>query len=414
MNRTGLRWKRHLLIAGGLFVLAFGIVVARNWTTFALIYDNLTAMNEGKQAAQQVRYPGDLLAYIEAHPDRVSLVAYDAGHDEEGVFFRAEQPRPAASLPNLMLVAEYARRIEAGQLHPEERVPVRAMTPYALPGAGAAQHEGARSQWQARDLIDADSTVALQHAVRAIAQHGDRAATDWFIAHLGRAQVEALPGRFGLEACAPPHPSSGMHLSWNHHAATQPVEARLATYRTMPVDVYTDRVYELTGRLQRDTAFRQREQARLRRRGTDISLRQQRALAQATYPQGTATAYARWMTRLAQDVPPSDSVSAFLQRQLEQVVRADSLQAGGATSTLTIGSKAGAVPGVISFAGYVRYGDGRPPRVVALFMEDVPIGLFYHLMQSGLDRGFYLQILTDDAFFREVRTRLDRPAVAMR
>ena len=395
-------------------ILAMGIVVGRNWTTFSLIYDNMTAMNEGKQAAQQVRYPSDLLAYIEAHPEQVSLVAYDVGRAEEGVFFQAEQPRPVASLPTLMLVAEYARRTAAGELQPKQRVPLDAMAPYALPGAGAEQHERARSQWRTRDVIDADSTVALQHVVQAIAQYGDRAATDWFMAHLGRAQVEALPARLGLAGCAPPHPSSGMHLSWNHHATTQPVEARLATYRTMPAEAYTDRVYELTDRLQRDTAFRQREEERLRRRGTDISLRQQRALAQATYPQGTATAYARWMDRLAQDAPPSDSVSAFVQRQLEQTVQPDSLQAVGTSSTLTIGSKAGAVPGVISFAGYVRYGDGRPPRVVALLMEEVPIGLFYHLLQTGLDRGFYLQLLTDDAFFREVRTRLDSPSMAMR
>jgi hypothetical protein len=293
-------------------------------------------------------------------------------------------------------------------------VPLRAMGPYALPGAGAAQHDSARSQWRTRNLIGPDSTVALRHVIQAIAQYGDRAATDWFMAHLGQAQVEGLPERFGLEGAAPPHPSSGMHLSWNHHAAAQPVEARVATYRTMSADAYTDRVYELTDRLRHDVGFREREQERLRQRGTDISLRQQRALAQVTYPQGTAAAYAQWMSRLAQDVAPSDSVSAFVRRHLERTVQADSLQAEGASSTLTIGSKAGAVPGVISFAGYVRHHDGRPPRVMALLMEDVPIGLFYHLMQTGLDRGFYLQLLTDDAFFQNVRTQLNNPSVAMR
>jgi hypothetical protein len=47
-------------------------------------------------------------------------------------------------------------------------------------------------------------------------------------------------------------------------------------------------------------------------------------------------------------------------------------------------------------------------------MEDVPIGLFYHLMQTGLDRGFYLQLLTDDTFFQTVRTQLSNPSVAAR
>jgi hypothetical protein len=414
MGWTSLRLKHHLFIVGGLLLLAFGIVVARNWTTFALIYDNMTAMNEGKHIAQQVRYPSDLLTYMADHPERVSLVAYDVGAPSEGIFYQAEEPRSMVSVPNLMLLAEYARRTAEGQLRPDRRVPLMAIDPYVLPGAGAAQHQQARAHWRERGWLDADSTVAFQHIVRAIAQFNDRASTDWLISELGRSQVEALPAQLGLGSTAPPRPLSGTHLSWNHHAASRPVEARLAAYQSMAPDTYVDRVYQLTHRLRQDTMFRSQEQERLRQRGTDISLRQQRAFAQATYPHGTAAAYAQWMERLALDASPSDSASAFVRRHLERVVRVDSIQQGEAEAPMIIGSKAGALPGVVSFVGYVRHGDDRPPRVVAVFMEDVPIGLFYHLMQTGIDRGLYVQLLTDDTFFRDARGRLERSTVAAR
>lgn len=420
MGGTKLKLTHHLLIAGALLVVAFAVIVARNWTTFALIYDNMTAMNEGGAMAQQIRYPSDLLDYAADHPEQVSLVAYDVGAEAEGIFYGAEAPRPVVGVPHLMLVAEYARQAAAGQLDPDRRVPLAALDRYALPGAGQAQHRQAKAAWRAAGHLDADSTVALRRVVQAIAQQSDRAAADWLMAHLGRERVAALPAQFGLGTSAPPQPASGTHLSWNHHRAGGTVAARLADFRAMPAASYADRVYQLTALLQADTSFRRQERARLRRRGTDLSLRHQRALAQATYPHGTATAYAGWMARLAQGAFVSDSVSAFLQRRLEQTVAADSVAADAATSdaveapALTIASKAGALPGLVSFVGYVRRGATRPPRVVALFMEGLPIGVFYHLMQTGLDRGLQLQLLTDDAFFQAARDRLHGTPVAAR
>ena len=39
-------------------------------------------------------------------------------------------------------------------------------------------------------------------------------------------------------------------------------------------------------------------------------------------------------------------------------------------------------------------------------MDGLPLGVFYHLLQTGLDRGFLLQLLGDDVFFEQVRERL--------
>lgn len=409
MSSKNLSLTQHLLIAAGLLGVAFVVIVAYNWDTFALIYDNMTAMSEGRPVAEQIRYPEDLLSYIADHPESVSLVAYDVGAEAEGIHYRADVPRPLVSVPRLMLLAEYARQVEGEQLDPRRRVPLDTLDLYALPGAGAERHRQAEAHWRDQGYLDADSTVALRHVIRAIAQFGDRAAADWFIMQLGRDRVDVLPTQFGLEGSEPPRPASGMHLSWNHHAATGTVGDRLADVRAMPAEAYARRVYRLTRTLREEAAFRQAERERLRQRGTGLSLRQQRAFARATYPRGTATAYAGGMARLAEGTWASDSVSAFLQRRMEQPIDSDSVR----TSVTAIASKAGALPGLISFVGYVRWDDDRPPRVAALFMEDLPIGVFYHLLQSGLDRGFQLQLLTDDAFFRTARAQLQDTTVAV-
>lgn len=393
---------RHVLIAGGLLLVAASILVVRSWDTFALMIDNMRAMSEGSQWAQEIRYPEDLLTYIEEHPDGVSLVAYDVDAEAEGIFFRAEQARPLVNVPHLLLLAEYARQAETEALDPERRVPVDAVAHYALPGASEGRHEQTQTHWAEHERVDADSTVALRHVVDAMARFNDGAAADWLIDALGREQVEALPERLGLTRSEPPLPGSGTHLSWNHHAATASVDDRLVRYRNLARDDYADEAYRFARTLRDDADFRRRERKRQRRRGTDLSIRHQRALAQATYPRGTAADYADLMQRLVQGTLHSDSVSAFLQHRIERTVESDTLQEAFAS----IGSKAGAMPGVLSFVGYIRRADGKPPRVVALFMEELPIGVFYHLMQTGLDKGFQLRLLGDDAFFHRVRTRL--------
>lgn len=395
----------HLLIATGLLIAVGAFVVASNWTTFALMYDNLAAMNEGKQVAEQMRHPEDLLSYIADRPEQASLVAYDVGAREEGLFYRAEKRRPVVHLPHLLLLAEYARQVEANQLDPERQVSLDSMALYALPGAGRGSHEQARAHWRMESLFRADSAVALRHVIDALPRFGDEAAADWLITAFGREQVQALPDRWDLRASDPPLPSSGVHLSWSH----LPEDDAPAQRGRIERDAYTDQVYHLVQTLRRDTSFRRREHQQLRQRGTGLSIRDQRARVQQTYPEGTAADYADLFARIADGTLGAPPVAQILQDHLESPIEGDSIEAPIRALSTTVG----ATPGVISFVGYARSAKNRPPRVAALLLEDLPIGLFYHLVQTDLDKGFQLRLLSDPEFFKRVRETLsEKPSAA--
>jgi len=365
------------------------------------MYANVTAMNEGRQVAEEMRRPDDLLGYLSNHPEQASLVAYEVGARGNGLFYQSDVRRPVVNTSHLLLLAEYARRVEAGQLDPDRRVSLDSLGVYALPGAGLGNHEEALAHWQAEDQLSPDSTVALRHAIGALPQFGDPAVADWFMATLGRPEVQSLPERWGLGSSDPPLPGSGVYLSWTEpspSAAADPTRR----YRSMSRAAYTEHAYRRARRLRRDSAFRARTRHRLRRRGSGLSVPDQRRLVRMTYPKGTAADYADLLARGLSGRLGSDSVSSFVRRHLESSVETDSLDAPIAA----LGTDVGAMPGVISFVGYVRYADDRPPRVAALFLEDLPIGLFYHVLQTSLDKGFQLRLLTDPTFFRNVRTRL--------
>lgn len=399
------RIATHLLGAAVLLLGVVTYVTARNWETFALMYDNATAMNEGGAVAEDLRRPEDLLGYIAAHPDQASLATYEVGARAEGLFFRARVRRPVVNTSHLLLLAEYARRVEAGHVTPSRPVPLDTLATYALPGAGQDQHEEARARWRREGFVE-EGRVALRHVVDAVAGFGDPAAADWLMATLGRSRVATMPRRWGLADSDPPMPNSGLYLSWSHHAQTTSVAARLEAYRDQSRTAYADRVYRLARTLRRDSSFRRAERKRLRRRGTALSLRDQRALARATYPAGTAADYADFLGRLLRD--SSSAAARFVTRQIETVVENDSTR----TAIASIGTHTGAMPGLISFVGYVRFAGDRPPRVATLFLEGLPMGVFYHLVQTGLDKGFQLRLLSDPAFFRRVRERLAGSAAA--
>lgn len=402
------RFTKHLLLAAGLLLGVVAYVVGSNWDTFAVMYDNLTAMREGGQVAEEMRYPEDLLEYVAAHPEKASLATYAVGARDRGVFFQADVRRPVSSATHLLLLAEYARQVEADQLDSNRRVALDSLAVYALPGGGRGAHEQALARWREEDYVRDDSTVALRRVVDAITQFGDDAAADWFMTLLGRTRVEALPRQWGLSGSDPPMPSSGLYLSWSNHTQTTSVPARLQSYRALSRTAYADRVYRLVDTLRHSPSFRQIERERLDQRGTSLGIRDQRALARATYPSGRAADYADFLARSLQGTLDPPAAARFITSRIETPVESDSMQ----TSIAAVGTRAGAMPGIISFVGYVRYAKDRPPRVASLFLEGLPIGVFYHLVQTGLDKGFQLRLLSDPAFFRRVRERLSGSAAA--
>jgi hypothetical protein len=379
----------HLLVLGALVLAGLGIAVGRNWEAVTLMTDNVGAMGEGAAQAEQLRYPRDLVDYLAAHPERASLVAYDVGAPEAGVWYRADALRPVVQLAHGRLLAAYVRERAAGRLDTTRRVPLDSVARYAMPGAAAQSFAETRRRWAERGALRPDSTVALPAVARAAVRHNDPAAADALLAALGRAAVARPVAGLPPGARAMPRPRSGLQLSWMH-----------ASGDTIAAPV--DRAYQMFARLRADTAFRRRQYERLSTRGSGLTLRQQRARGAQSLPRGTAGGYARLFGRIATGTAAPPEQADRMQALLERPVSADTL----GLSVRSVASLGGALPGTISLTGYARRPDGRPPRVVVLLLEDLPMGVFYHLLQTGLDKGLQLRLFSDNAFFEQVRQRL--------
>jgi hypothetical protein len=409
-----LSFKKHLLAAGLLLVLALAWIGVRNWDAIAVMVDNAAALNEGGEAAADIRSPDDLVAYLAEHPETVSLAVYDVGRRGEGLFLRADTPRAVPSLPKLQVAAEYHRRVHAGETDPEEPVAIDSVGVFSLPGITADGHRRALDTLAARGQVAPDSTVARRHWVDAALNLGDAAALDWILTAWGRETVRALPARAGLTDSDPPLPVTGRYLAWTESTATAAAEAAApgirgtgADGRTAPppgaaadafsADAFFDDAFRWAHRLRTDAAFRGRVRDRLRAEGTGLRLRDQADLASDGFPTATARDYASWLARIAGSrFPPVERFRADWERPLT----ADTAQ----TAFTHLASRSGAYPGLLAVAGYARRSGDAPPRVAVLLIEDLPLAVLYHLLQTGIHKGLQLQLLAEAAYADRVRS----------
>ena len=399
MSRSRLGCGTHLLIALGLFVAAIAVIGYQNRDTVSMMWANVTAMNEGMSLTEELRYPEDVLDYMEAHPETSSLVAYTIGRKEAGIMMNAEAPHPLVNVPNVAALWAYTQAVDSGELDAQARVPVEAVSRRALPGINERPHERTRRRWSETGRIDADSTVAIADIAAAVARFNDAPALDWLLSRLDRRAVQMRVEALGWPAAATPVPQSGLYLEWAQSASALHREATGETPR-----IGRDAVHDAAVRYATDTTYAREIRDTFRTRGTNLTLRDQRRMAQATLPRASAADVASAFAQMAQTPANQPLGSAYA--MLSRSTGIDTLSTG----VQRVASEGGALPGVISFAGVAHYADDRPPRVVVLSLEDVPLAVFYHLLQSGFDQGLALRLLGDDAFFEATRARIHQTA----
>ncbi len=362
---------RHLLLIAGLLCVAVGVFVAANWDVVARFARDAGSIREGAEAAEAMDTPADVLAWVRAH-EGASFVVWDVATGSAVVSVRPDVRRPVAGLTGLLLAAELARRGGAG-LDTATVLPASAVERRWLPGVEAERDR---------------APVSLADLARQ-ALGSDRAAADVLLWTLGREATDALPARLGLDDVEGPLPLDGLLLAWAPADRPGPRQAQVAEFLRLGRAAQRDSAFSQSQAYVKSRAYRAAEQVRLERGGLGISRDDQRAAARATFPRGTARAYARLLARAARgdlvDPGTSDVFLNFVARPAT-----DSLRSRDGRRLGVVG---GGFPGLLGTAGVY---EGRGGRVAVLLLEDVPNAVLFHLAQTGLDTALVLDALLGD------------------
>lgn len=284
-----------------------------------------------------------VLAYIKKHPRDVALVT-------DGIRHNADRAAPAASSIKIIHLAAYADGVKAGRISPRERVPVSRWNAYHVPGTDGGAHEAALKR------LNPGKTVTLDQLVSAMIEESDNAAADLLRDRLGPARlnriaktrVESINGNM-LRAFAgcrlPADACLKKHVrSGGQITPRLPSYQRQADWAETVTRVRPAVLHRVLGRLSKDP---------------------------------TARKHLEWPMR----------------------------QPGADPSKLRIGTKGGALPGVISEAMYTAL-PGEKTRHTVFALRRLPEQTWLSGLRSYAHQQFIVKVATDPAFRARVRAAL--------
>jgi hypothetical protein len=363
------------------------ISFARNWSDFS----------DGSVEAKQLRNVPDVLDYIALHKDEISLVAFEVGNEANGIYLNADTLRPLAGTVELQVLLGYGALVARGELEADAPVRLADWERYWLPRTDGGAHEYSVRALEEKGAVK-DGSVRLEDLALMMVRYNDDAAADYLMNKLGRARVDALPMQLGMPDEEPAWPLSGQILSWQNTQLSEPAARLAKLYTGMARKSYAARAWQLSAALAAPARFRQ-ERERLEDEGLTLRLGEQALLTRVTSPRGRARAYAELMVRVAKgEVEGAELARSALAWPLQKPELKEQFD--------SVGTKPGSLPGLLTSAYYARPKGQDKVRVLALFLDKLPIAVWLQLMQKFLHQRFELQLLNDDAFFEQVKQRL--------
>ena len=245
---------------------------------------------------------------------------------------------PLASVRKVITLGAYAVGVANGVFDPDEAIAVSAVERWYWPDTDGGAHERAREWW-------GSDTVPLSTVAEAMIRFSDNAAADYLLDRVGAEGVDSFAHRTGLSAQEPILPALGEFRAW-HRSPERWIALGAG-----------ERVAE---------AWRDARSRHTAAEDAEIDVATQRRCA-AVGCRATPREWANLMSHLARgDGLPAATVEVI--RRLLEVGGVAPDPADG-----RFGRKGGDLPGVLTFAGYVRDRAGdRPDVAVAFFLQDLP------------------------------------------
>lgn len=304
----------------------------------------------------------DLVRYLEAHPDRYSLAAWNVGDEDGGLFHDADALVPLASTVKLIPLVLASGALADGGWQADEPIDVE---PFYLPGTDGDAHRRASA-------VDG-GTRTVAGAVHGMIRFSDNAATDALLLKLGREALTSFAP--GLPS---PHPLMGTHL--------------LAVEGFMPDG----------GTSLDDAAWAKTLAAQRAKPGElpTLDIAAQEAMARNLDNRGSPRAFAR----LVEKVFTQDEVAmAVARRELQWPMVFPANQ----RDFVAFGTKGGSLPGVLTSTSWAETKSGQR-RVVALFLHDLSLHAWLNLVGNFKQQELEHQLLFDPDALERLRPRLGR------
>lgn len=406
-------------LALGVAVLLLGFVTGFQQQNLQAWWSTIRGLAADAGSLTGLAEPDQMLNFVQENPDKVSLVVYSIDEngrpltDEHSLFWQADTPVPTVGLGQLLLLATYARQVEAGTLNPDQPVSMQDWQAFYLPNTDAQVHLQALNALAVPTTRqglaeDPTQTVALGDVVWAMIRFSDEAAADYLLTLFGPAAIETTLVEAGLPIDLPlPTLSLGRKLSWRNHAEPAQSATVAAEKAALSAEERATVAAEWVTRYQQDASWREAEVVWRGQGGRVTDLTFELPLAAAYLPSVSAEVYAQAMAQVAAGTFISPAVSTRMQDVLGWPMNTLEVEA----QFSRVGTKVGLQPGVISEVTYLTPREGSfagQTRVTAILLHDLSAAAYLRLRQTLGYQRLMVVLATDADFFDEARTTLAR------
>jgi D-alanyl-D-alanine carboxypeptidase len=318
---------------------------------------------ETAEDASGSRRESELIDWIAAHPDQVSLLVTGSGEAAGELELQAERSRPVGSTFKLLVLAAYAREVVAGRLDAAERIALTELDRWYLNGTDGGAHERALAAMPP----DTRHTLALDQLVRAMIEFSDNAATYLLLARIGRERVLETAALLDVEALgAGVSPVLGALLTAVDDRLGDSVAERIRRLRALSAGERAEHAWRLAAR------YADAPEAALAGLAPALATLgawgKQVALADALPWRGSARDLATLVGEATSGKALGRETARIMERQLSWPMADPRI----AARFEALGLKEGATAGVRALAGFARPRNGPwngRERVVVLLFE---------------------------------------------
>ncbi|WP_438297382.1 serine hydrolase [Sporosarcina sp. FA15] len=344
--------KKRLIIYGSI-ILVIGIA------GFAILRDN----------------PEYVLNHLKDNPQTTSL--YLAENGVALITYQSDVVRPLASTVKILIAAEYAMQIDAGQLNKDSSVPLADLNRYYLKNSDGGAHEEWLKAMQSEDKIK-NNEVTLHDVAKGMATYSSNANTDYLIDLLGISAINERAKTLGLTQHEDVYPIVSAVLipnqikseSMNDKQLIKKLEAMsMEEYRTLAEELSVQ-MKEKTIRIE-DVIF-------------DSSSDEQKVWSDRLIG-ATANDYGKLLSAISNDQLPTTAAET-IRDLLEWPMQ---LNESNHYRFVHVGAKGGSTAFVLNDALYAEYHNGDKIEIVLMtddlnFWQGMLVGKNMHLFESKL------------------------------
>ena len=379
-------------------ILIFGFVLGWNWKSFNIFIENREALSEGSEWIPKSNSLRGLSEYMAENPSHASIASIVLQNPDSSIFFEEHQRRVMGTTANFFIVLGYSIEIVNGNLTGEELLDIEKIGRFRMAGIEESLHRETFRAARQRGWLT-DGNITLNNALKLLTEYNDFALADYLWWEKGPAYWDLLPETLNLAETDMPLPYSGLYLAISpgiQHVSYREIEEK---WLHSDPGEWRSHVINTSSAFLNDMPKRAEMDRYLNRNRLGNTFKEERD-GLNLFPKTTALEMVTLLAKLIEGELVSEGVSRLVLDYMRWPLMA---QQGTQRDFTDYGAlydnRMGLMNG-IDFGTSAYTGD---TTVQALFLDNLPIGFWFHASGGHMHQDFMQRLIYDPALIQQMK-----------